>query len=144
MQPYPAVVNPISSKYLVKPDLFKYSVTTFEPGDNVVLMYDLILRPFSMAFLAIKPAPIIASGFDVFVQDVIAARTIEPCLKICSYSLNLNLRYMSILSAATPKPLNPTLFGTQLIKSFLTSERGILSWGLLGPEIHGSTVFKSN
>ena len=87
MQPYPAVVNPISSKYLVKPDLFKYSVTTFEPGDKVVLMYGLILIPFSMAFLATKPAPIMASGFEVLVHEVMAARTTEPCFNACCYPL---------------------------------------------------------
>jgi len=97
-----------------------------------------------MAFLASKPAPIITSGFDVFVQDVMAARTIEPCFKTFSCPLNLNLCCIFALSAATPNPLNPTLFGTQLMKSFLTSESGTLSCGLLGPEMHGSTELKSN
>lgn len=108
IHPYPAVVNPISSKYLVNPDLFKYSVTTLEPGDKVVLMYDLILIPLSTAFLATKPAPIMASGLEVLVQEVMAARTTEPCLRACSYPLNLNFRSIPTLSAVTPKPLNPT------------------------------------
>ena len=44
---------------------------------------------------------------------------------------------MLALSTGTPKPLNPTLFGTHEAKSLLTSDNGTLSCGLLGPEIHG-------
>ena len=79
MQPYPAVVNPSSSRYLVRPDLLRYLVTTPEPGDNVVLMKLFILIPLSIAFLATKPAAIMTSGFEVFVQEVIAAKTTDPC-----------------------------------------------------------------
>lgn len=127
IHPYPAVVNPISSKYLVKPDLFKYSVTTFDPGDKVVLMYGFILIPLSKAFLATNPAPIMASGFDVLVHDVIAARTTEPCFNECCYPLYVNFCSMLTFSAGIPKPLNPTLFGTHAVKSLLTSESGTLS-----------------
>jgi hypothetical protein len=56
----------------------------------------------------------------------------------------LNLCYIFTLSCATPNPLNPTLFGTHAEKSFLTYDNGTLSCGLLGPDIHGSTVDKSN
>jgi hypothetical protein len=35
-------------------------------------------RPFSTAFFASSPAPIITLGFDVFVQLVIAAMTTAP------------------------------------------------------------------
>ena len=73
-----------------------------------------------------------------------AASTTEPWRNVCYSSLSLNLCYMLTLSAATPKPLNPTLLGTQSVKSFLTSERDILSCGLLGPEMQGSTADKSN
>lgn len=48
------------------------------------------------------------------------------------------------LSAGTPNPLNPTLFGTHAVKSFLTYESGTLSCGLFGPEMHGSTDDKSS
>ena len=74
---------------------------------------------------------------EVLVHDVIAANTIEPCLRVCCYPLNVNLCYMLALSTGTPKPLNPTLFGTHEAKSLLTSDNGTLSCGLLGPEIHG-------
>ena len=37
-------------------------------------------KPFSIAFLANSPAPIMTLGFDVFVQLVIAAINISPSL----------------------------------------------------------------
>jgi len=55
-------------------------VTTPEPGDNDVLMYGETLRPALTAFCANKPAPNITEGLLVFVHDVIAAITTEPCL----------------------------------------------------------------
>jgi hypothetical protein len=42
-------------------------------------MYLGTVRPFSTAFLANKPAASITPGFDVLVQEVIAAMTIDPC-----------------------------------------------------------------
>jgi hypothetical protein len=36
-------------------------------------------RPRSTAFCASRPAAIITEGFDVFVHEVIAAITTEPC-----------------------------------------------------------------
>jgi len=38
----------------------------------------LTFRPFSTAFLATSPAATKASGFDVFVQEVMAAKTTDP------------------------------------------------------------------
>lgn len=67
------------------------------------------------------------SGFDVFVQEVIAAKTIEPWLRACSYPLYLKLCLRFAFSAGIPKPLNPTLFEIHFSKSFLTSETGTLS-----------------
>lgn len=83
-------------------------------------MKDLILIPFSTAFLATKPAAIIESGFEVLVQEVMAAKTTDPCLNVCYSPFSLNLCSMLTFSGATPNPLNPTLFGTQSVKSFLT------------------------
>jgi hypothetical protein len=39
----------------------------------------LLRSPRSTAFLASRPAPTITCGFDVFVQEVIAAMTTLPC-----------------------------------------------------------------
>lgn len=40
--------------------------------------------------------------------------------------------------------LVPTFAPRQVSKSFFMSETGILSWGLLGPLQHGTTVLRSN
>ena len=50
-------------------------MTTFEPGASEVLTQGLAVSPFSRAFLANRPAPIITAGFEVLVQEVIAAIT---------------------------------------------------------------------
>jgi hypothetical protein len=42
-------------------------------------MYGLTVNPFATAFLATRPAASMTSGFDVFVQEVIAAITTDPC-----------------------------------------------------------------
>src|SRR6186713_636175 len=53
-------------------------MTTLEPGARVVFTQGLRVRPRSTAFLASSAAPIITEGFDVFVQDVIAAIVTAP------------------------------------------------------------------
>jgi len=66
-------------------------VTTLLPGERDVLMYGLIVRPSSTAFLATIPAASITIGFEVLVQEVIAAMTTSPWLKVYSTSSNLKL-----------------------------------------------------
>src|SRR5436190_19226787 len=78
VQPYPTRLNPSWSRYGVSPAALRYSVTTFEPGARLVFTHGLRVRPSSTAFLARSPAPIITLGFDVLVQLVIAAITMEP------------------------------------------------------------------
>src|SRR3954466_9093092 len=53
-------------------------MTTFDPGARVVLTHGLRDRPSSTAFFASSAAPIITDGFDVLVQDVIAAMVTAP------------------------------------------------------------------
>ena len=84
IHPYPAVVKPSLSSSLDKFDFYKYSVTTPDPGERLVLIYGLILSPFTLAFFATSPAAIITSGLEVFVHDVMAAKTTDPCFKMCS------------------------------------------------------------
>ena len=62
------------------PAWLKYSETTPDPGERLVLIYGYTERPFSTAFLAKRPAASMTSGFEVLVQDVIAAITTDPCL----------------------------------------------------------------
>src|SRR5690348_9849101 len=79
VQPYPTRLKPIASRYFDRFALFRYSVTTFEPGARLVLTQGLLVSPLSNAFFATRPAPIITLGLEVFVQLVIAAITTEPC-----------------------------------------------------------------
>src|SRR6266540_5267560 len=78
VQPYPTRWNPSRSRYGVRPALFRYSVTTFDPGARLVFTHGWLVRPRSTAFFASSPAPIMTLGFDVFVQLVIAAITTDP------------------------------------------------------------------
>ena len=61
----------------------RYSVTTLEPGARLVLTHGFACSPFSTAFFATRPAASITEGFDVFVQEVIAAITTSPCRISC-------------------------------------------------------------
>lgn len=101
------------------------------------MIWGEILIPFYIAFFATRPAATIESGFDVFVQEVMAAKTTEPFLIWHSSPLTLNLCWVFNLFYGTPKPLNPILLGKHFKKSDLTSLKGTLSCGLFGPEIHG-------
>src|SRR5207245_659717 len=49
-----------------------------EPGASEVFTHGLTVRPFATALRASRPAPIITSGLDVLVQEVIAAITTSP------------------------------------------------------------------
>src|SRR4051794_16233666 len=53
-------------------------MTTLEPGASEVFTHGLRERPFSTAFLASRAAPIMTDGFEVLVQEVIAAITTAP------------------------------------------------------------------
>src|SRR5262245_7941567 len=53
-------------------------MTTLEPGASVVLTHGLRVRPFSTALRASSAAPIMTCGFEVLVQEVIAAIATAP------------------------------------------------------------------
>src|SRR4051794_37041996 len=53
-------------------------MTTLDPGASVVFTHGLVVSPASTAFLASSAAPIMTCGFEVLVQEVIAAITTWP------------------------------------------------------------------
>src|SRR6266571_2584559 len=53
-------------------------MTTLDPGASVVFTHGLRVRPASTALRASSAAPTITNGFDVLVQEVIAAITTDP------------------------------------------------------------------
>ena len=63
----------------MSPRLSRYSVTTREPGASDVFTHCRVSIPASTARFARSPAAIITDGFEVFVHDVIAAITTDPC-----------------------------------------------------------------
>lgn len=77
MQPYPAILNPIFSRYGRRPDASRYFVTTPDPGERDVFTYGWTFNPNSTAFLATNPAASMTLGLLVFVQDVMAAITTD-------------------------------------------------------------------
>src|SRR4029434_6982692 len=116
---------------------FKYSVTTFDPGAKLVLTHGLLVKPFSTAFLAKRPAPIKTDGLEVFVQLVIAEITTEPWLSsnlppfICTATLLL----------ALPLFIKD---GSASLKAFLLSVNGTRSCGRRGPAKLGTTLPRSS
>src|ERR1700687_751232 len=71
-------LKPSLSRSACRPDLFRYSATTCEPGASEVLTHGLTVKPLAAALRARSPAPTITLGFDVLVQEVIAAITTSP------------------------------------------------------------------
>src|SRR5215211_5582792 len=53
-------------------------MTTLDPGASVVFTHGLLVSPRSTAFFASSAAPIMTCGFEVLVQEVIAAITTWP------------------------------------------------------------------
>ena len=78
VQPKPTTLKPSLSSDFCRPDAERYSATTCEPGAREVFTQGLAVRPSAAALRASRPAAIITPGFDVLVQDVIAAMTTSP------------------------------------------------------------------
>src|SRR5215469_5104260 len=107
----------------MRPDLTKYSVTTREPGASEVLTQGGVVRPFSTAFFATRPAASMTEGFEVLVQLVIAAITTEPFE-------TASLLVLEALGKASRKFLGTAWSSTR-------------SCGRLGPAMDGVTAARS-
>src|SRR5260370_11971023 len=75
VQPKPTRLKPTLSRSVCKPELARYSATTWLPGASEVFTHGLAFRPLAAALRASRPPPISTLGFDVLVQAVIAAST---------------------------------------------------------------------
>src|ERR1700674_1016646 len=78
VQPKPTRLKPSLSRSFCRPDLSRYSATTWDPGASEGFTHGFTFRPLAIALRANSPAPIITLGFDVLVHDVIAAITASP------------------------------------------------------------------
>ena len=74
----PPTLKPSFSRYGSRPAFARYSVTTREPGASEVLTCGFTLSPCSTAFLASRPAASSTPGFEVLVQEVMAAIRTSP------------------------------------------------------------------
>src|ERR1700712_4813115 len=78
VQPNPIRLKPTLSRSSCRPELERYSATTWLPGASEVFTHGLGVRPSAAALPANTPAPISTLGLDVLVQEVIAAITTSP------------------------------------------------------------------
>src|SRR3954463_4053981 len=78
VQPKPTRLKPTLSSSVCRPELERYSATTWLPGASEVLTHGAAVRPLAAAFFASSPAPISTLGLEVLVQEVIAAITTSP------------------------------------------------------------------
>ena len=110
-----------------RPASFKYSSATFEPGANEDFTQGLRTKPSSLAFFATKPAATTLRGFEVLVQEVIAAIITAPSgIKPCSSSALAAAKFLAMPLAARsavetracgfdgPAMLRPTLERSKL------------------------------
>src|SRR4051812_39438208 len=79
VQPKPIRLKPTLSRSSCKPELARYSATTWLPGASDVFTQGFAVKPFAAALRAKRPAPISTLGLEVLVQEVIAAITTPPC-----------------------------------------------------------------
>src|SRR5438270_6065830 len=75
VQPKPTRLKPSLSRSFCRPDLSRYSATTWEPGASEVFTHGFTDNPLATALRASSPAPTMTLGLDVFVHEVIAAIT---------------------------------------------------------------------
>ena len=78
VQPKPTRLKPIWSSSFCRPDFSRYSATTWLPGASEVLTHGFCFRPGGWRCGRAGPAPISTEGFEVLVQDVMAAITTSP------------------------------------------------------------------
>lgn len=78
VQPKPTTWKPNARNGSINPASSKYCGTTCDPGAKEVFTHGLVVSPRSAARFASNPAANITAGFEVLVQEVIAAITISP------------------------------------------------------------------
>src|SRR5262249_39657504 len=78
VQPKPTRLKPTLSRSFCSPELARYSATTWLPGASEVFTHALAFNPLAAALRARRPAPVRQVGFEVLLQEVMAARTTSP------------------------------------------------------------------
>src|SRR5258708_8160996 len=78
VQPKPIRLKPTLSRSSCRPELERYSATTWLPGASEVFTQGFAVRPLAAALRANSPAPITTLRLPVLVPKVIAALTPSP------------------------------------------------------------------
>src|SRR4029077_13088666 len=136
VQPKPTRLNPTLSRSVCRPELERYSATTWLPGASEVFTQGFAFNPFSAALRASRPAPISTLGLEVLVQEVIAAITTSPWPRSKSrpstaYTFEASASFLySLFSAAA----NPSA----------TAGSATRPSGRFGPAIDGTTSARSS
>ena len=130
VQPKPTRLKPSLSRSFCRPDLSRYSATTWEPGASEVLTQGLTVRPCAAALRASRPAPIMTFGFEVLVHEVIAAITTSPwprsCLRPCDRDALFDLaRLAEFLVHRIGEAGLDVLQGDAVLRALGTGERGL-------------------
>ena len=136
MHPYPTTQKPSASRSPSTFARFKYSVTTLLPGASEVFTHGFRVSPSAFAFFATKPAASITLGFDVFVQDVIAAIATFP-----SFISKVSPSHLVVTDTTESCPNVSVRSSCHL--DFISVNK-IRSCGRFGPANDGATVDKSN
>ncbi|SPT39944.1 Uncharacterised protein [Achromobacter denitrificans] len=116
-------------------------MTTRDPGASDVLMCLGTFKPASTAFLANRPAASSTFGFDVLVQDVMAAIRMSPFLILVPV---LVVKVWASFSAGWLKPFSATGLENRSMNVFLTLPISMRSCGRFGPASDGATVDRSS
>src|SRR5262249_2321227 len=136
VQPNPTRLKPTLSRSACRPELARYSATTWLPGASEVFTQGLAFNPFAAALRASRPAPIRTLGFEVLVQEGIAAITTSPWPRSWlrpsrAERLDASVAFLYSLAIAVAKP-SPT-DGSATRPS-----------GRFGPAIEGTTSPRSS
>src|ERR1700746_409279 len=78
VQPKPTRLKPTLSRSFCRPELERYSPTTWLPGASDVFTHGFAFSPLAAALRARSPAPISTLGLEVFVQAGIAGIHTSP------------------------------------------------------------------
>src|SRR3569623_953281 len=142
--------------YGIRSALFKYSVTTFEPGARLVFTQGFTCKPRRTALRASSPAAISTDGLEVLVQLVMAAITTEPWQRLYESPLGwrtgthlpntsmplsgCSSAYSGAISMGSPS----YCFTSACRNDLRTSVNVTRSCGRAGPARRGSTSLRSN
>src|SRR5437868_2071237 len=136
VQPKPIRLKPTLSRSVCSPELERYSATTWLSGASDVLTQGFAFNPLAAALRANRPAPISTLGFDVLVQEVIAAITTSPWRRLKSrpstaYRLSASSGFLYSPDSAVAKPA-------------ATAGSATRPSGRFGPAIDGTTSARSS